>query len=308
MFLIYSIILSFFLIPLTASSESIPHLGKAISTKTPTCLKEGNITIFVHGTIIPVLSKLLKLADQPHGLLPIAECKNRYRSVGKRLHQADPKKFNIDAFYIYGWSGILSIDERQNAAEKLYEELACHKGSITIIAHSHGCNVALSLADIAKRRKDTAISIDRLILFAAPVQEATCSYISSPVFKNVISCYSTADLIQVIDPQRITNRSKNVVLSSAQPFFSKRTFPHSPNLKQVRVLLNMQNPGHRSFLMAPFLKQLPEILSLIEKEACSSSEYIVNVPPRAEKPHLISQMRIAYVPRQHRTRHSRLFA
>lgn len=237
----------------------------------------------------------------------ISDCKNRYRGIGKRLSQADSQEFNIDTFYIYGWSGLLSANERQKAAERLYTELVDHKGPVTIIAHSHGCNVALLLANVAQKLGNKELAIERLVLLAPPVQEATSCYISSSLFKSVISCYSTSDLMQVMDPQRIASSSTRAALSSSKPFFSKRTFPHSANLKQVRVLINMQNPGHRSFLMAPFLKSLPMILSLIEKEDCGS-EYIVNVPPGQEKPHLMRQMRLAYVPRQHRSRHSRFFA
>lgn len=237
----------------------------------------------------------------------MADCKNKYKSVGERLHSSDSNEFNLDRFYIFGWSGALSHKERKKASKELYSYLAGHKGSITLICHSHGCNVALALVGVAQKMRDSSLSIDRLILLAPPVQHITAPHVVSSLFKKVISFYSTADVMQVLDLQKLSKAKKKD--GAIQPMrFSERKFAAAPNLKQVRILVNMQNPGHRSFLQKPFLLQLPTILNLIETEQPTCSDYIVNVPPDNEKAYLLQQIRLAYTPRHHRSKAARLFA
>ena len=274
-------------------------------------LKEGAITIFVHGTTIPVISRMIGLTDHAHGMYPISNCTSRYRSVGTRLHKADAEQFCIDTFYMFGWSGLLSSKEREKAAHALYQEIATHKGPITLICHSHGSNVVLHLAAIAEKMGNKDFGIDRVILLAPPVQQTTAHLVASPCFKKVISCYSTGDLVQVLDPQGLSTPS--ISLSSSRtsghkrsaPFFSKRTFNPSSNLKQVQILLHMDNPGHRSFLQTPFLSRLPAILKLLDEEHEKKiNDYILNIPPGKEKPIQVQPIQVGYIRRHKRNRFS----
>ena len=182
-----------------------------------------------------------------------------------------------------------------------------HEGPKTLIAHSHGCNVALYLAELAKSGEFKDLVIDRLILLACPVQLATAHLVGSPIFKRVFSFYSTADLGQIIDPQGLYNETKKISKDSKKPpLFSQRLFDDSPNLVQARILMNRQSPGHMSFSNT----------TLFEQNACHSCitgrggvqkgehHFIVNIPPAPEAPHLIEKFEMAhsYVPRTTRSR------
>ncbi len=248
-------------------------------------LAPGKTTIFIHGTVVPVVSSLMNLGKIPAGLMPFSACTNRYLRVGKTLIKSAPEQFPRKSFYYFGWSGKLDFLERKRAAKKLYNTIRRHDGPITLIAHSHGCNVALYLAHLAELKKDTNFHIDSLILLAPPVQNATIDYASSPVFKQIFSLYSTADFIQVADPQGIYPESKKVRNDQKLPLFSGRTFPQAPSLVQARILLDNHNPGHGDFIQPHFLRNLPTLITLLETAALNNMQHItLNIPLQAGPP------------------------
>jgi len=116
------------------------------------------ITIWVHGTLMfytPVYHRifgdkscLLAINALPQG--------HHFRVLAETIAYNDSEHFPIEEFYIFGWSGKLQNQERENAAKKLYQEIITLQEqyekkygiapTIRIIAHSHGGNVVLNMA------------------------------------------------------------------------------------------------------------------------------------------------------------------
>ena len=288
-----------FIITITSIEGSKKKAEKKVETSMPaTTLTDGPITIFIHGTVFPVISHFTHGAGYPDGLIWLKECldKNPLTRVAHTLVQAAPEEFSLNSFYLYCWPGELRFDQRKKATEKLLIPLSKHKGPVTIIAHSHGCNVALYLAELAGADDSLTFSIDTLILLACPVQLATAHLIYSPLFKRIYSFYSTADFIQTLDPQGLYNETKKQNDSKRGPFFSRRTFHDSPHLIQARVLINRQNPGHMSFIQPRFLKKLPAMLDMLTKAALEKDKrhFIINVPHGSDKPFLADSVKAVY--------------
>ncbi len=276
-----------------------PQGGPVDTCHTPcTQLKDGKVTIFIHGTVFPGISRLMGHKEKRRGLYHYSANPRRLtgrQRLGRVLHTAAPDEFPVENFYKYYWSGELTLSARKKAAEELYALLKNHKGPCTLIAHSHGCNVSLHLAECAHQKdsvdKDSLVleplfTIDRLILLAPPVQEATAHLVHSPVFKRVYSCYSTADLVQVADPQGLHNVSKS--FDSKLPLFSKRTYAAGTHLTQAQILMKEKGPSHRDFILPEFFGQLPQIMKLLDGvQATGKDQVMINVPFKGQEPQLI---------------------
>jgi hypothetical protein len=109
-------------------------------------------------------------------------------------------------FYAFGWSGLLSITARRKAAMLFYDALVQlsqklrnqgYNPRIRLIAYSHGGNMALHLAEVARARKVKPFIIDELILVATPIHANTEPYITSRLFKEIFLFYSLGDNIQI---------------------------------------------------------------------------------------------------------------
>ncbi len=256
---------------------------------TPAVGKTDKVTVSVHGTLPPVARNFVNALESPKGLCPLMERPNALvlSRMGYVLHETDPKMFPAETFYLYGWSGKLCFEEREITAEDLYKALKKLSGKITLIGHSHGGNVILNLARVAEKYNDKNFRIHRIILLATPIQEVYENLEKSPVFENIISIYSNTDVIQVLDPQGLYQKTKehkkiNGTDNSKSPMFSTRLLPDNPKIKQVRVLLNKTNPGHMDFVRAKFLRALPKILKLIDNAPEGQRRFIVNIDRRGE--------------------------
>ena len=278
-------------------------------------LQEGPVTIFVHGTKTSLISRLVHQTDYPIGIHAAKDIQTKsvMTRISYQLHQADPCDFPLDSFYYYTWPGKLTFDSRLRAAEQLYSVIRFHKGPITLITHSHGCNVVLNLAYCAQKNHDTSFAIDRLILLAPPVQEVTKPYVHSPIFKRVYTFYSSADLMQVGDPQALYWESYAFTQPYTHiPLLSRRTFDPAPHIIQTRILLDWQSPGHLNFLLKRFISRMPELIKLVTAAQenngyeCSRNQFIVNIPPLKAPIHLVApdEIKGRYIPRStyHKTR------
>lgn len=241
-------------------------------------IKNGKATVFIHGTtnIAPFIEPLLgRFVDTwlEDGVTALCD--------------AWPLEFTQDSFYIFRWPGDFDINVRKKAARSLYRAICNHKGPLTIIAHSHGCSIALYLAELCRKHKNAAFKVDKLILLAPPVQEATAPLVKSNIFKRVFSFYSSADIFQIIAPQRLTmtsNKKSRKILCR-----SKRIFPESPNLIQARIFINYQSPSHYDFC-SRFLQKLPSVVSFLEQANMSTSQrVIVNVPTNSDCPSFLQE-------------------
>jgi len=161
-------------------------------------------------------------------------------------------------YYTFGWSGLLSACARYRDAKIFFDALnaevtqlkqAGFIPKIRIIGYSHGGNVTLNLAAIAR---DIGVKptfcIDELVLVGMPVQQETDYLINDALFKRVYHVYSCADRVQPLD------------LFSSKSFFSQRTFTARPGfklpakLKQIELRITRCNTrvrnsqGHKRLL------------------------------------------------------------
>ena len=248
------------------------------------------ITIFVHGTTPleypiynPSIVKNFFLC--PAGLKKVSDIEENLhpKKLATIISDSDPEIFPIETFYLFGWSGKLSFTERKKVAQELYKQVRellkkyDEETQLTFISHSHGGNILLHLAE----EKDP-LEIDRLILFACPVQKKTKDLVHSQCFKKVYSIHSHTDIIQIIDPQGfkelremlnngVSNISVKKIYDSKnllQPkaFFSHRHFEPAPNLYQIKVAFAKRGLMHIDFLLPRFLKQLPKIIKKTDQQ------------------------------------------
>jgi hypothetical protein len=240
-------------------------LFATLQAETSESCKRPIITIWIHGTLVPLVSRLWRsFFFVPQGLVPITcvDPSLHIYTIAKTLHDHDPLNFPLETFYCFGWSGTLSCNARLKAARQLYRELCAlmsmyekkhaQKPYLRIITHSHGGNVALNLAYV--KESHNALCVDELVLLACPVQKKTEAFCTDPLFKRVVSLYSKADLIQVLDPQRLWYFKRKT------PLFSERCFPEADNLVQVEVFGGTRNIGHIDFLRDRFVKHIPPLI------------------------------------------------
>jgi pimeloyl-ACP methyl ester carboxylesterase len=222
-------------------------------------------TVFIHGTLFSLFSKLVATFDCPRGfyLSSTLSHKRAISNVPDLLHAAHKTMFPLDSFYLFGWSGYLDSDIRKQAARELYHELKKIAGPITLICHSHGGNVALNLAHVAQEHNDRDFKIEKLILLATPVQEINSAHINSLIFKKVYVLYSSADFIQILDPQNIY---RNIQNRRSNNIFSQRTFPGAPHIIQAKIIINRKSPAHIDFMLSKILRHLPSIITLLDQQ------------------------------------------
>lgn len=188
-------------------------------------------------------------------LIPAHSKKGAYQAIGAydMIAKYINKNLCNQEYYTYGFLGILSDNYRKEAGHNLYKSLnkiikknskENYKTSITICAYSHGGNVALYLADAENIYKKN-LKIDKLILYATPVQKETAHFSENKIFKNIYSFYSQADNVQHND---------SFSTSSSKSFKTFKEYYLSNNLKNDKVidvrLLAQDDPeifGHFNF-------------------------------------------------------------
>ena len=249
------------------------------------------VTIWVHGTFMFRQPLYHKLFHNKSCLLPATAFadNNYFKLLAQTIAKQDPQNFPLEEFYIFGWSGQLQNQKRKESAEKLYEEIVeLYKKyqtkygftpTIRIIAHSHGGNVVLNMAQL--KNTTAQLPIKSLILLACPVQEETMHLISTAMFERVYSLYSSFDMIQILAPQfkriRIVDspsmrRKRRYKILP----FSARLFPHYEHLTQVKIKINNYPVSHSTFARKEFVILLPTILHKLDAwhdESCLINSY-----------------------------------
>ncbi len=168
-------------------------------------------------------------------------------------------------YYTFGWSGLLSKKVRRSDAEPLYEELLAeierlqrdgYKVSVRVIAYSHGGNVVLNLAAIARERSlgRRPLVIDELILLGMPVRRETDHLANDRMFKKIYHFYSNSDRIQNMDFLTLKQ------FFSKRTFNSRSTFTVPEKITQVRLRISRymetQNEQNRSHSRRPRRKKV----------------------------------------------------
>lgn len=142
----------------------------------------------------PMLERGMQLIKPSYELLE--ETTNRkiayplikgYADINDFIKNESATNNNIDTFYTFGWSGLLSRQRRRQEALRLYnalqeETVALQKKGfrtkIIISAHSHGGNIALNLAGINRARKLLALDL-KLDKSIHNELEQMCSFLST---------------------------------------------------------------------------------------------------------------------------------
>ncbi len=226
------------------------------------------ITVWVHGTnLVPKLPFLKNFTFKLPGLQPATAFDQKFykRQIAEMLCQ-DNETYDLEHFYLYGWSGKLCFQERITTARALYQALLDliatyeEKYNVTprirIITHSHGGNVALNLAIV--QDEEHPLIVNELIVLACPVQARTKELLQADCFERIYAFFSKNDMLQVLDPQGL-HRNGN-----SQHTFSHRAFEHHDNLFQARIKINGGNPMHIDFVRYKFLQHLPRCCKEIE--------------------------------------------
>lgn len=247
--------------------------------------KDGYTTVLIHGTLAPVIDKLmhtydilmgLSSAKDPHALL-------FHGRIARLINNSSPDVYPFDKFYYFGWSGGLSFSSRRQAARDLYFELKKLEPPFVLIGHSHGGNVILELAAVAREMNDSEFVVDKVILLATPAQLATSCFAHDPIFKQIYNIYSACDFFQILDPQRFYYESP-----CDAPTLSERLQPAGAHIKQARILQGYKNPTHLSFILDRFMRNLPFIIDLMD--STDQDLTIINIPAEG-KPFFVERIR-----------------
>jgi len=245
--------------------------------------EQHTITVWIHGTRFAgssdflrkkVIKNILYRFYIKKGLHHGTKYKknSNFRIIAQNLAKQETSRFKSGNFYIFGWTGELSIETRKSTAKKLhkalvklmqkYEKKHGVVPKIRLITHSHGGNVALHFAKVNDKSAEK-ITISELILLACPVQKKTAHLVTSKTFKKIYSIYSGVDIVQVLDPQGLHTLSKKKK-SIERPFFSERVFTPQKNLTQVKIKINRRSITHLEFILTRFATLLPHILKEID--------------------------------------------
>lgn len=252
------------------------------------------LTLFVHGTILPpAWCRELPFVHDfyfcPPGITPVKDLASNFHfhKIAAALSKKDPERFPWKSFYLFGWSGNLSMKAREQAAEELFLHLKPLLDSfsvlpeIQIISHSHGGNVVLHFGKILSKEMPS-LRIRHFIALACPVQTRTQVFVSLPVFEKITTFHSHIDLLQVMDPQGLhafwdVHERRDILtllnsLKNQRTLFSQRHFPATERLLQVHFRFHSLELLHVSFLSPRFFQLLPDIL-----------HHLNDIPPRADE-------------------------
>lgn len=232
--------------------------------------EEHVITIWIHGTRL-LFSRVVKpISYCRKGLHRPDELPDYYqlKVITRALQEFSHERFGSDHVYLFGWSGKLSFEAREEAGKELHSEILrvirmykrTHKVTpkIKIITHSHGGNVLFECIE-HEHMVQGGLVFDECIILACPVQQKTAHLITSPVIKKAYSLFSTMDTIQVLDPQGIYKEAQK-----PSPLLSERLFPHADNVRQVQIKTHLRGFMHIDFVRKFFVEKLSKTLDVID--------------------------------------------
>jgi hypothetical protein len=139
-----------------------------------------------------------------------------------RVARAVDQYGDYNHYYSFGWSGLLSHKKRVEAAQILYRQLIDLRDQykkeygylpeITLVAHSHGGNVAKLLAQV-EQEQNNKLRIKHLVMYGTPMQSETASLVHNNVIETCILCYSDGDNVQGNDVFSSKDRSSKKRIS-----------------------------------------------------------------------------------------------
>lgn len=256
--------------------------------------KTHHLTIFIHGTIIPVPhfpslykslssnqsdnsyeSYLNHLRYEPHYQMQLMggrgldrvdihhydAKKHRYSAtcfdIAQKYHAMHQKNTHRTSqaysYYLFGWLGKLCADNRHQEGVRLFNCLAQKVASlkalepdteveITLVAHSHGGNVALNIAQAVTQSKPP-FKIKNLILLGTPLQQETALNALHSIFERIYTIYSTGDWIQKLD--FFSSRDRSAHRSFHQRTKQRASLGTLPNnIYDIEILIDDYKPTH----------------------------------------------------------------
>lgn len=274
--------------------------------KKPSCVLDGPIdtqkdravvTIYVHGTLFcfrNIFAKIPAAANLtyvPDGLTLVSDlsAKALPHELALEFCKKDPKRFDFDNFYAFGWSGKLSFREREKVgkilAESLvslsdqYEQKNGIKPIMQVVTFSHGGNVALNMAPFLPPN----IKVE-LIIIGCPIQPDTEHFALYDCFSKIYTIFSFNDFIQVVDPINICKNIKRKVVkkTNVQKILSTRFLGFdNDKIKQACVSVNGKYIGHLQ-LFHLFNKHVPDVLVKLDEycEITGTDVLIMNIEDR----------------------------
>ncbi|QQR53980.1 hypothetical protein IPH25_03965 [bacterium] len=170
--------------------------------------------------------------------LEYGDAGNAIAAIFNEIEQGIDKN-RINHHYTFGWTGLLSPQQRYYDAHELfvlledlvreYEHTYQTKPKIRLIGYSHGGNISLNLAAV---RKDfypqSTLQIDQQVLIGVPLVTETDFLVNDPIFKRTYHIFSSHDRIQQID------------LFSFSRLFSRKVFKNRHNFKLPDNLWQIQ--------------------------------------------------------------------
>ena len=242
-------------------------------------LQAVDVTVWVHGTY-PALS-VLRAAWCPvrpkvyveDGLSLAKKLPKNYYfyQLAQSLHDNNPKFYNLDHIYTYGWhSSNVSPKQRIKEGKKLYEAIEkliteylqkYKEVKLRIVGFSHGGNVILNMIKHLPFKK-ICVPIE-VVLMGTPVQESTRDFINNPYVTKAYSFYSQGDWIQRIDIQRF-----HCNYPEGAPFLSGRMFKDTDKVQQVCLTVNGKKIGHAKY--RSILNHLPDMMCQVEQQILNS--------------------------------------
>lgn len=238
--------------------------------------KELIVNVYVHGTQPGILARHKFFYRKP-GMHRIDAYKTKHhkREIAHILAKADANIYDLEHYYIYGWSGKLSVTERDNAAKQLLHELRALLAHYTkdgythvilrVITHSHGGNVVLRLPTLTHADE---LCIDELIVLACPIVPETRGLHKDPMFKKVYAFYSTKDIMQIADKFAHAHG---------------RSFDPASNL--VQGCINIKKKAvwhlmtHACFTTKTFLRHLPHVCQAADAFYAEHGHDVITIPP-----------------------------
>lgn len=169
----------------------------------------------------------------------------------QEMYQLLPKnEYALVHPYTFGWDGSLNLERRKIQARQLLlslerlvieykKKFPLEDIETMILAHSHGGNVALHMADWAAELA-SKIRIDHLLMFGTPIHGDTQHLAVSDLFRHVYNFHSEGDFIQVAD---VLSTKKYVPTR----VFSDRRVVEDCKVKQVLVEVGSYAPNHSEF-------------------------------------------------------------
>ncbi len=253
---------SFMWVPDSCLAELKPH--------SPARNSHVQITVFVHGTLFTdvllrkhplwrqdqiLLDKGLveipmsKIHACAHGNVPQEERQDAacylVTAYDALANMVTPKDYH-KVYAAFGWVGEFSQEGRKSAGTQLYTELCDLRDHyqtlfshvhIIVAGYSHGSNVAFWLPE-AERTYKRQLTVECLLLFGTPYQQETIQFITSPLFKTIISCYSDGDAVPTWDIYSTVTRQSYKKMSEVVALADfKKTNPSLVRC-DVRLLFN----------------------------------------------------------------------